>query len=169
MRSTASNQPSGLLLSPRVPPARNVYRGCCIVQPVRGIEETRPPAGGKKEPSGLFFSVWVPTARNVYRGSCRFDPYGDRTGRRCAAPQAISPVGCCLARGFHRLGMSTVVAAAFLYAPPRENAFGAARRPRQTRIIINPFPLKMVRAKRRPFQIVLRTRGRCTKCCATAS
>ncbi len=44
------------------------------MQPVRGIEGTRPPAGGKKEPSGLFFSVWVPTARNVYRGCCRFDP-----------------------------------------------------------------------------------------------
>ena len=27
--------------------------------------------------------------------------------RRCAAPQAISPVGCCLARGSQRLGMST--------------------------------------------------------------
>ena len=31
-----------------------------------------------------------------------------RTGRRRAAPQAISPVGCCLARGSQRLGMSTV-------------------------------------------------------------
>ena len=29
------------------------------MQPVRGIEGTRPPAGGKKEPSGLFFSVRV--------------------------------------------------------------------------------------------------------------
>jgi hypothetical protein len=28
-RSAASNQPSGLLLSPRVPTARNVYRGSC--------------------------------------------------------------------------------------------------------------------------------------------
>ena len=28
-RSAASNQPSGLLLSPRVPIFRNVYRGCC--------------------------------------------------------------------------------------------------------------------------------------------
>ena len=70
-------QSSGLLFSARVPPARNVYRGCCIMQPVRGIEGTRPPAGGKKEPSGLFFSVWVPPARNVYRGCCRFDPYGN--------------------------------------------------------------------------------------------
>ena len=33
-----------------------------------------------------------------------------RTGRRRAAPQAISPVGCCLARGFQRVGMSTVEA-----------------------------------------------------------
>ncbi len=40
------------------------------MQPVRGIEETRRPAGRKKEPTGLFFSVWVPTSRNVYRGCC---------------------------------------------------------------------------------------------------
>ena len=33
-----------------------------------------------------------------------------RTGRRRIAPQAISPVGCCLARGFQRVGMSTVEA-----------------------------------------------------------
>ena len=33
---------------------------------------------------------------------------GARTGRRRAAPQAISPVGCCLARGFQSSGMSTV-------------------------------------------------------------
>ena len=32
---------------------------------------------------------------------------GARTGRRRAAPQAISPVGCCLARGFQPVGMST--------------------------------------------------------------
>ena len=42
------------------------------MQPERGIEGTRPPAGGKKEPGGLFFSVRVPTARNVYCGCCRF-------------------------------------------------------------------------------------------------
>ena len=42
------------------------------MQPERGIEGTRPPAGGKKEPGGLFFSVRVPTARNIYRGCCRF-------------------------------------------------------------------------------------------------
>ena len=38
------------------------------MQPERGIEGTRPPAGGKKEPGGLFFSVRVPIFRNVYRG-----------------------------------------------------------------------------------------------------
>ena len=57
------------------------------MQPERGIEGTRPPAGGKKEPSGLFFSVRVPIFRNVYRGCCclganaqrrfLFDPYGN--------------------------------------------------------------------------------------------
>ena len=65
-----NQSPSGALVSPGVPPCRNVYCGCCIMQPVRGIEGTRPPAGGKKEPGGLFFSVRVPTARNVYRGCC---------------------------------------------------------------------------------------------------
>ena len=35
---------------------------------------------------------------------------GTQTGRRRIAPQAISPVGCCLARGFQRVGMSTVEA-----------------------------------------------------------
>ena len=35
---------------------------------------------------------------------------GARTGRRRIAPQAISPVGCCLARGFQRVGISTVEA-----------------------------------------------------------
>ena len=38
------------------------------MQSERGIEGTRPPAGGKKEPGGLFFSVRVPIFRNVYRG-----------------------------------------------------------------------------------------------------
>ena len=76
-----NQSPSGALVSPGVPPCRNVYCGCCIMQPVRGIEGTRPPAGGKKEPGGLFFSVRVPTARNVYRGCCRHDPYGNRTAR----------------------------------------------------------------------------------------
>ena len=35
---------------------------------------------------------------------------GARTGRRRIAPQAISPVGCCLARGFQCVGMFTVEA-----------------------------------------------------------
>ena len=35
---------------------------------------------------------------------------GARTRRRRTAPQAISPVGCCLACGSQRLGMSTVEA-----------------------------------------------------------
>ena len=52
-----NQSPGGALVSPGVPTARNVYRGCWIMQPVRGIEGTRPPAGGKKEPGGLFFSV----------------------------------------------------------------------------------------------------------------
>lgn len=48
------------------------------MQPERGIEGTRPPAGGKKEPGGLFFSVRVPIFRNVYRGCCRLGAYERR-------------------------------------------------------------------------------------------
>ena len=49
---------------------------------------------------------------------------GARTGWRRIAPQAISPVGCCLARGFQHVGMSTVEAVkskdfmAFLFCKP---------------------------------------------------
>jgi len=50
------------------------FLGDFFMQPVRGIEETRRPAGRKKEPSGLFFSVWVPISRNVYRGCCNLQP-----------------------------------------------------------------------------------------------
>ena len=78
-RSAASNQPSGLLLSPRVPTIRNVYRG-----PFHQLFATADfffggvPSGtrkarhcrrqGNKQPSGLFVSARVPTIRNVYRG-----------------------------------------------------------------------------------------------------
>jgi hypothetical protein len=54
---------------------------------------------------------------------------GARTGRRRIAPQAISPVGCCLARGFQRVGMSTVEAVkskdfmAFLFCKPWLHGF----------------------------------------------
>lgn len=37
-----NQSPGGALVSPRVPTARNVYRSCCFMQPVRGIEGTRP-------------------------------------------------------------------------------------------------------------------------------
>ena len=46
---------------------------------------------------------------------------GARTGRRRVAPQAISPVGCCLARGSQSSGMSTKKAppAGAPFAEPR--------------------------------------------------
>ena len=84
-----SNQPSGLLLSPRFPTPRNVYQE-------RGRQTFR--AGdffrggwyrtrtarhrrrrGSKHPSGVFVSARFPTARNVYRDDCRF--VVDGTGR----------------------------------------------------------------------------------------
>ena len=79
------------------------------MQPVRGIEGTRPPAGGKKEPSGLFFSApgcgsQHPRVPWAARASC------------WPLPQQLLPASatgrgrrCC---GSHPVGMSNVVAAA---------------------------------------------------------
>ena len=80
-----------------------------FMQPVRGIEGTRPPAGGKKEPSGLFFSApgcgsQHPRVPWAARASCWPLPQqllpasATGRGRRCCKSQ--------------RLGMSTVVVAA---------------------------------------------------------
>ena len=77
------------------------------MQPVRGIEGTRPPAGGKKEPSGLFFSApgcgsQHPRVPWAARASCWPLPQqllpasATGRGRRCCRSQ--------------RLGMSNVVA-----------------------------------------------------------
>ena len=94
-----NQSPSGALVSPGVPTSRNVYRGCCNLQPVRGIEGTRRPAGRKKEPGGLFFSVRVPTARNVYRDCCTRKGFFNltRTGiaaeLTAASEQRLPPVG----------------------------------------------------------------------------
>ena len=90
------------------------------MQPVRGIEGTRPPAGGKKEPSGLFFNAsgcgsQHPRVPWAARASC------------WPLPQQLLPASatgrgrrCC---GSQRLGMSTVVAAAAL----RKGVFNLTR------------------------------------------
>ena len=79
------------------------------MQPVRGIEGTRPPAGGKKEPSGLFFSApgcgsQHPRVPWAALASC------------WPLPQQLLPASatgrgrrCCKS---HPVGMSNVVAAA---------------------------------------------------------
>ena len=80
-----------------------------FMQPVRGIEGTRPPAGGKKEPSGLFFSApgcgsQHPRVPWAARAFC------------WPLPQQLLPASatgrgrrCCKS---HPVGMSNVVAAA---------------------------------------------------------
>ena len=80
-----------------------------FMQPVRGIEGTRPPAGGKKEPSGLFFSApgcgsQHPRVPWAALASC------------WPLPQQLLPASatgrgrrCCKS---HPVGMSNVVAAA---------------------------------------------------------
>ena len=78
-----SNQPSRLLLSPRVPTIRNVYRGPTlqlfltadfffggVSSGTRKARHCR--RQGNKQPSGLFVSARVPTIRNVYRGPALF-------------------------------------------------------------------------------------------------
>ena len=79
------------------------------MQPVRGIEGTRPPAGGKKEPSGLFFNAsgcgsqhprvpWAALASCWPLPQQLLPASATGRGRRCCRSQ--------------RLGMSNVVAAA---------------------------------------------------------
>ena len=82
VRSTVSNQPSGLLLSPRVPTIRNVYRGpfhqlfsaadffCVGAQWDENRAAVRSTVSN--QPSGLLLSPRVPTIRNVYRGPALF-------------------------------------------------------------------------------------------------
>ena len=82
VRSTVSNQPSGLLLSPRVPTIRNVYRGptlqlfltadffCVGAQWDSNRAAVRSTVSN--QPSGLLLSPRVPTIRNVYRGPALF-------------------------------------------------------------------------------------------------
>ena len=91
-----------------------------FMQPVRGIEGTRPPAGGKKEPSGLFFSApgcgsQHPRVPWAALASC------------WPLPQQLLPASatgrgrrCCRS---HPVGMSTVVAAAAL----RKGVFNLTR------------------------------------------
>ena len=90
------------------------------MQPVRGIEGTRPPAGGKKEPSGLFFSApgcgsqhpcvpWAALASCWPLPQQLLPASATGRGRRCCRSQ--------------RLGMSTVVAAAAM----RKGVFNLTR------------------------------------------
>ena len=67
-----------------------------FMQPVRGIEGTRPPAGGKKEPSGLFFSVRVPSCRNVQCGSCFMQPVRESNSTALRSRVSNQPSGLLL-------------------------------------------------------------------------
>ena len=74
----ASNQPSGLLLSARVPRVRNVYGdrqplmtpssglGSFFILRRRGVEQHGRPQAASNQPSGLLLSARVPRVRNVY-------------------------------------------------------------------------------------------------------
>ena len=111
-RSAVSNQPSGLLLSPRFPIFRNVYQeGTACRSTVctasvgryrtRTAAESTTACGGNRE------------ARLGPRSNFSRPCQGLRKNWQAqleggAAGQAISPVGCCLARGSQSSGMSTV-------------------------------------------------------------
>ena len=97
-----------------------------FMQPVRGIEETRRPAGRKKEPSGLFFSApgcgsqhprvpWAALASCWPLPQQLLPASATGRGRRCCRSQ--------------RLGMSTVVAAAAM----RKGVFNLTRTGTTTR------------------------------------
>ena len=62
-------EPSGLFFSVWVPISRNVYRGCCNLQPVRESNSTATDRW-QTTVSGLLFSAGVPPCRNVYCGCC---------------------------------------------------------------------------------------------------
>ena len=49
-----NQSPSGALVSPRVPTARNVYRGCCRFDPYEESKEHGRPQAAKKSPVGSF-------------------------------------------------------------------------------------------------------------------
>ena len=90
MRKHRNQSPSGALVSPRVPTARNVKRGRCC----RESNSTALRSRASNQPSGLFFSVRVPMAGNVYHGCCRFDPYGNCNGAdRCLRQKQGGEVG----------------------------------------------------------------------------
>ena len=75
-----SNQPSGLLLSARVPTSRNVYRGCCrscripagrfaFYADLERIRKGRPAAAGRQSPNVVLCQP------------------GDGLGMHCAQPE----------------------------------------------------------------------------------
>ena len=49
-----NQSPGGALVSPRVPTARNVYRGCCRFDPYEESKEHGRPQAAKKSPVGSF-------------------------------------------------------------------------------------------------------------------
>ena len=110
VRSTVSNQPSGLLLSPRWPTYRNVYQERCR-HPVWGFfvgggtgleQQQRRPRPAAETGRSCWGSVLI------FQGPAKGPKKNQQTQpvRRCAAPQAISPAGCCLARGGQSIGTS---------------------------------------------------------------
>ena len=91
----SNQQPSGLLVSLRVPISRNVYQDNCCADALHrriflfgGVPSGTRTARhcrrqGNQQPSGLLISARVPSLRNVYRGRTLSGgvPSGTRTAR----------------------------------------------------------------------------------------
>ena len=115
LRSRVSNQPSGLLLSPRFPTARNVYQERC--RPTirsgdffrggryrtRTAAEATAACGGNREPRL--------GPRSDFSKPCQGAAEKSANATRC----------CCLARGSQRLGMSTGMTAVLWWAVQDSN------------------------------------------------
>ena len=83
-------QPSGLLLSARVPICRNVKKRWKSLNPYEESKEHGRPQAVKKSPVGSFLvfgfqPIGMSTVVAALLEGFFFDPYGNRTARPCAA------------------------------------------------------------------------------------
>ena len=96
-----NQSPSGALVSPRVPTARNVYRGCCRFDPYEESKEHGRPQAAKKSPVGSFLVFGsqrlgmstVVAAAALRKGVFNLTRTGIAAELTAASEQRLPPVG----------------------------------------------------------------------------
>ena len=96
-----NQSPSGALVSPRVPTARNVYRGCCRFDPYEESKEHGRPQAAKKSPVGSFLVFGsqrlgmstVVAAVALRKGVFNLTRTGIAAELTAASEQRLPPVG----------------------------------------------------------------------------